>query len=200
MLAVGSYLQRQRLQEQAAAGLPPERLRFVHGKGEDTRLPAESFDLVSVMLVGGALLLEQPWVSHVFAPALPPTARLSPLACWFSSAKWPDDRPRAASTPQVCHELPAAASAAIFREAFRLLRPGGALAVMEMNPESPAFRRIFSNPLPYVAFKSTEPWLLEYLSLDMAGAMEEAGFLPARQLDNSPRHKTVVAVKPRPAP
>lgn len=31
---------------------------------------------------------------------------------------------------QVCHELPAAASAAIFKEAYRLLRPGGALAVM----------------------------------------------------------------------
>ena len=42
-----------------------------------------------------------------------------------------------------------------------------------------------------------EPWLLEYLSLDMPGAMTAAGFLPPRQLENSPRHKTVVAVKPQ---
>lgn len=50
MLAVGSYLQRQRaLQRQP--GQAPERLRFVHGAGEDTRMPGQSFDLVSVMLV-----------------------------------------------------------------------------------------------------------------------------------------------------
>ncbi|KAI7839394.1 hypothetical protein COHA_006795 [Chlorella ohadii] len=147
MIAVGRYLQRQRNAERAAAGQQPEQLRFVHGAGEDTRLPDGCMDLVSIMLV--------------------------------------------------CHELPAAASQAIFKEAFRVLRPSGALAVMEMNPASPIFQRIFSNPFPYVAFKSTEPWLLEYLSLDMPGAMTAAGFLSPRQLENSPRHKTVVAVKPQ---
>lgn len=146
MLAVGTYLQRQRALRRPP-GAAPERLRFVHGAGENTRMPDQSFDLVSVMLV--------------------------------------------------CHELPAAASAAIFKEAYRLLRPGGALAVMEMNPASPGFQRVFNNPFAYVAFKSTEPWLLEYVSLDMAAAMADAGFLPAQQLENSPRHRTVVAIKPQ---
>ncbi len=31
--------------------------------------------------------------------------------------------------------------------------------MMEMNPASPVFQRIFSNPFAYTAFKSTEPWL-----------------------------------------
>ena len=34
----------------------------------------------------------------------------------------------------VCHELPQAATANILREACRILRKGGALAIMEMNP------------------------------------------------------------------
>ena len=149
---------------------------------------------------------------------------------------FPRSRLLTALSLQVCHELPASVSQAVFREAHRLLRPGGTLAVMvserssgwgeasvrvapsavpilqrcshrhcvialllpwrqEMDPSSPAFQRVLSNPFPYVAFKSTEPWLLEYLGLDMSGAMVSAGFAPPRQANNSPKHKTVVAVK-----
>lgn len=36
---------------------------------------------------------------------------------------------------------------------------GGVLSIMEMNPQSPVFQRIFGNPFAYTAFKSTEPWL-----------------------------------------
>lgn len=82
----------------------------------------------------------------------------------------------------VCHELPAAASKAIFREAFRLLRPGGVLSIMEMNPASPAFQRVLSNPFAYTAFKSTEPYLEEYIGLDMAGAMQRAGGKGSKEL------------------
>jgi SAM-dependent methyltransferase len=96
----------------------------------------------------------------------------------------------------VLHELPAAASRAVFAEAFRLLRPGGALAIMEMNPRAPAFQRLLANPVPMAIFASTEPYLQEYITLDVAAELEGAGFSAPRQLENSPCHRTVVAVKP----
>ncbi|KAG2430699.1 hypothetical protein HYH02_013696 [Chlamydomonas schloesseri] len=95
----------------------------------------------------------------------------------------------------VCHELPQAATKAIMKEAFRILRPGGAMCIMEMNPESAVFQRIFGNPFAYTAFKSTEPWLQEYIALDMPDALREAGFAEVVTRESTPRHKTVVAIK-----
>ncbi len=95
----------------------------------------------------------------------------------------------------VCHELPQAATRALFREAHRVLKPGGMLSVMEMDPTTPAFNRILSNPFAFTAFKSTEPWLNEYIMLDMPREMADCGFGQPRTKNSTPRHKTVVAVK-----
>ena len=55
----------------------------------------------------------------------------------------------------VCHELPQKAAKEIFREARRLLRVGGHLAIMDMNPQS----EIYAKMPPYILtlLKSTEP-------------------------------------------
>ncbi|KAF6258798.1 S-adenosyl-L-methionine-dependent methyltransferase [Scenedesmus sp. NREL 46B-D3] len=142
MVAVARYHQEQR--ELASGSKEP--LSILHRKAEDTRLPAGSFDVVSMCLVA--------------------------------------------------HELPQHATKAILQEAHRLLRPGGVMCIMEMNPSSPAFQRIFGNVFAYTAFKSTEPWLMDYVTLDLHGAMREAGFERPRQAENSPKHRTVVAAKP----
>ncbi|WP_264320086.1 class I SAM-dependent methyltransferase [Zarconia navalis] len=91
----------------------------------------------------------------------------------------------------VCHELPQSATRAILKEARRLLRPRGHLAIMEMNPQSEAFTKM--PPYVFTLLKSTEPWLDEYFSLDLSEAMVQAGFNKPTIDCNSPRHRTIIA-------
>ncbi|HEY9860280.1 MAG TPA: class I SAM-dependent methyltransferase [Candidatus Obscuribacterales bacterium] len=95
------------------------------------------------------------------------------------------------STFLMCHELPQSATMEIFREARRLLRPGGYLAIMDMNPKS----EVYAKMPPYILtlLKSTEPYLDEYFALDIEQALEEAGFMKPTITCNSHRHRTVIA-------
>ena len=70
------------------------------------------------------------------------------------------------------------------------------LIPQEMNPASAGFQKVFENPFAYAAFKSTEPWLMEYVCLDLPGALREAGFVNVMSAESTPRHFTMVAVKP----
>jgi ubiquinone/menaquinone biosynthesis C-methylase UbiE len=89
------------------------------------------------------------------------------------------------------HELPQTAAIAILQEARRLLRPGGHLAIMDMNPQS----EIYAKMPPYILtlLKSTEPYLDEYFTLDLEKAIYNAGFSQPMKVCNSPRHRTLVA-------
>jgi ubiquinone/menaquinone biosynthesis C-methylase UbiE len=131
-LAVANY----RAQQQPATSI-----KWVHAAGEDTGLPAHSYDLVSLFLI--------------------------------------------------CHELPQTATREIFQEAKRLLKPGGKIAIMDMNPES----EIYAQMAPYILtlLKSTEPYLDRYFTLDIAQALIDAGFEAPTITPNTPRHRTVIA-------
>ncbi len=89
------------------------------------------------------------------------------------------------------HELPQKAAKQIFREARRLLRPGGHLTIMDMNPKS----EIYAKMPPYILtlLKSTEPYLDEYFALDLEQELVNAGFHSPTITANTPRHRTVVA-------
>ena len=93
------------------------------------------------------------------------------------------------------HELPADVAARVIQEAARVLRPGGFFAMMDMDPSTPAFRRIAENPFAYTAFKSTEPYLDQYACVKFAEVIERAGLASPQQRSNSPRHRTIVAMK-----
>ena len=72
-----------------------------------------------------------------------------------------------------------------------------AVGRQEMDPASQGFQRIFANPMAFAAFKSTEPWLLEYVALDLPAALEAAGFDSILTSSSTPRHFTLIARKPR---
>ncbi|MGF1535444.1 MAG: class I SAM-dependent methyltransferase [Elainellaceae cyanobacterium] len=89
------------------------------------------------------------------------------------------------------HELPQSAAIAVLEEAQRILRPGGHIAIMGMNPASPAYAKMPA----YVRtlLRSTEPYLDEYFTFDLEGAIAAAGFERPKMEIISPRHRALIA-------
>lgn len=91
----------------------------------------------------------------------------------------------------ICHELPQSATRHIYAEVRRLLRPGGYLTIMDMNPQAEAYKTM--PPYILTLLKSTEPYIDEYFTLDITKALTEAGFNSTTIIPNSPRHRTIIA-------
>jgi len=94
----------------------------------------------------------------------------------------------------VTHELPMAATERLVVEAYRVLRPGGMLAMMDSDPHSEAFRSI--PPVGAAIFRSTEPYFSEYERVDMVSLLTISGFTDVHTENNTPRHRVWLATKP----
>jgi hypothetical protein len=70
------------------------------------------------------------------------------------------------------------------------------LALMQPGPGAPYPSTPGIPPSPPPRIPLLTPPTTEYVTLDLAKAYEDAGFPTPGQLENTPRHRTVVARKP----
>jgi SAM-dependent methyltransferase len=92
------------------------------------------------------------------------------------------------------HEMPADTTRRILQEARRLLAPGGCLALMDMNPASGAYQTMPA--VVMTLLRSTEPYMDQFLALDLAEALRQAGFTTVHEEACSPRHRALLARVP----
>jgi ubiquinone/menaquinone biosynthesis C-methylase UbiE len=74
------------------------------------------------------------------------------------------------------HELPADANRAVWREAFRLLRPGGQVLMADVTPYA-AMDRLAAWRADWLARRGGEPWWREAATLDSKAEAHAAGFI-----------------------
>ncbi|KAG5181280.1 S-adenosyl-L-methionine-dependent methyltransferase [Tribonema minus] len=96
----------------------------------------------------------------------------------------------------VNHESPKWVSEAIFAEAYRVLRPGGVFTILDLDKDN--LEILLENPFVAAVYKQTEPYMAEYLSLDMPRALAAAGFDLLEIRSSTPSHLAIIARKPLP--
>jgi len=94
----------------------------------------------------------------------------------------------------VIHEIPAPVTADIFKEAFRVMRPGALLSLVDNNPQSETIQNL--PPVLFTLMKSTEPCSDSYYQLDVAELLHQTGFVNVVSVASDHRHRTIVACKP----
>ena len=115
----------------------------------------------------------------------------------ISDTGLPDNSVSLVSLCLVLHELPPTASTKIFEECHRVLKPGGCLALMEMDPEAPGYRKLRANPWLFAVLRSTEPYLDDYFNFAplMPSTLSQMGFSSVKVSAATGRHLTLVAMK-----
>jgi ubiquinone/menaquinone biosynthesis C-methylase UbiE len=93
----------------------------------------------------------------------------------------------------VAHESPEWVTQSIFKEAHRILKPGGYFTMLDLDKEN--LEVLLRNPFVAAIYKRTEPYMGEYIKLNTRKELEKLGF-EISEVDNASRsHKVYVAKK-----
>lgn len=115
----------------------------------------------------------------------------------ITDTKLAADSVSVASLSLVLHELPLEATKRVLAEAARILKPGGVLLIMEMDPSSPGYVKLRNNAALFSLLRSTEPWLDEYFDLAprLPQMLLETGFGAVKVGAATGRHFCIAATK-----
>jgi len=93
----------------------------------------------------------------------------------------------------VNHESPLWVSKALFAEAYRTLKPGGVFTIMDLDKDN--LEILLTSPFVAAIYKQTEPYVNDFLALNMPEALQECGFTVEKVVQASKSHKAIIARK-----